>query len=55
VGAREAGLADAAAVRGRGDLEQAGAVAPGEPEARGEVEQRMRGLGAARTRQQPLA
>ncbi len=52
---REAGLAQAAAVGGAGDLEQPGAVAPGEAERRREVEQRARRLLAALARDEPLA
>ena len=51
----EAGLADAAAVRRRRDLEQPGAGVVAEPEPGGEVEQRLRGAVAARPGQQPLA
>ncbi len=51
----EAGLADAATVGRRGDLQQPGARAVAEPEPGGEVEQRLRGALAARAAQQPLA
>ena len=55
VGGREARLADAAAVGGGGELEQAGAVVAGQAQARGDVEQRPRRLGPARAGEQPLA